>query len=205
MLQVDQLSGGRGGRLLFADIGFRLDPGAQLLIRGSNGSGKTTLLRILAGLSRGETGTICWQARTQADGLRDLCCYAGHTPALHGDLTIAENIAFWAAIEPAASTPERAIERVGLRAARNLEVRRLSAGQRRRAAFARVLLSLAPVWLLDEPLSNLDAEGRAVVQAAIREHRDAGGMVIVATHDVTAGPDPQTSELRIGSRGEASQ
>ena len=202
MLQVSHLVVHRGGRALFADLSFRVNAGARLLVRGRNGAGKTSLLRVLAGLSRPEAGVLMWEGQMRADGLGPLCCFAGHSPALHGELSVAENLAFWASLGPVRLAWREALQQVGLGAASNLEVRRLSAGQRRRVAFARVLISTAPVWLLDEPLSNLDASGRVIVDAAVRAHRERGGIAVITTHESDTAADALTSELHIPSAGE---
>jgi heme exporter protein A len=199
VLQAEDLSIWRGERCLFQQLSFQLAPGEQLVLRGDNGAGKTTLLRILAGLTRPESGVLRWHGVALSAGLRAQCCYAGHTPALHPDLTVQQNLAFWAKLAGAPPAWDSALERLGITAQRDIEVRRLSAGQRRRAGLARLLFARSPVWLLDEPLSNLDSTGRATIEAALSAHRAAGGIAVIASHEAVAAG---TSILQLGTAPE---
>jgi len=178
---------------------WRLQAGQQLVVRGANGVGKTTLLRVLAGLTRADTGEILLDGSSCPDGLRGNCCYAGHAPAVHGDLTVVENLRFWGSLSRGGMQWREALAAVGLERQAQLDVRRLSAGQRRRAGFARVLMSAARVWLLDEPCTHLDQRGREIVTTALDAHCRAGGIVVVASHDPLPAGDRQASELLIGA------
>jgi len=177
----------RGDRCLFRDLGFQLKSGQWLHVSGSNGSGKTTLLRVLCGLSQAESGDILWNGQKVDKARFDYhraMMYMGHREGLKGDLTPEENLRFDYQLRDrdAAGRIELAIERLGLQRCRKLPTRYLSAGQRRRAALARVVVSNVPLWILDEPFANLDVKGRELVEDVVSEHVGNGGMAIVAAH-----------------------
>lgn len=164
-------------------VSFRLSPGGALLLRGPNGVGKTTLLRTIAGLQPPLAGWI--------DAGEDAIAYSGHADGLKEQLSVAENLAFWADIHGAGDIGPALVafdlERIGDRRAR-----RLSAGQRRRAGLARLLLTGRPVWAMDEPSVSLDSVGRDLLAAAIRAHRAEGGAALIASHDESV---PRAAEL----------
>ena len=156
-LEAQGLAALRGERLVFAGVGFAVPHGGALLLEGPNGSGKSTLLRVLAGLGRAEVGTVRWDG---ADVLGDRTAqagrvaYLGHLDAVKPGLGVAENLAFWGGRAAVA----RALGLVGLGGLAELPARMLSAGQMGRLALARLALSEAPIWLLDEPTLEI---GRA--------------------------------------------
>ncbi|HSW13913.1 MAG TPA: heme ABC exporter ATP-binding protein CcmA [Solimonas sp.] len=167
----------RGPRLLFEGLELQLAPGEVLHLQGANGAGKTSLLETLAGLRRAAEGAI--DGRPEAGGLH----WLGHRNALNLNLSVLENLEFWCGlngVEPAACLP--ALERVGLARLRHRLVRTLSAGQKRRAALARLLVSLRPLWLLDEPLDGLDRQGLELFAQLLAEHAARGGMAVVTSH-----------------------
>jgi len=177
----------RGDRCLFRDLAFRLSSGQWLHVSGSNGSGKTTLLRVLCGLSQAESGDIFWNSqridRARFEYHRSMM-YMGHREGLKGDLTPEENLRFDYQLRDTTARDriDAAIHRLGLERCRKLPARYLSAGQRRRAALARVVVSRVPLWILDEPFANLDVKGRELVEELVSEHVAEGGMAIVAAH-----------------------
>ena len=181
MLQAEGLAAFRGERLVFAGVGFSVAPGGALLLTGPNGAGKSTLLRLLAGLLRPEAGSLLWHGE---DALADRIAHAGriaylgHHDAIKPGLTAAENLRFWGA--PAAIA--RALQALDLGALADLPARLLSAGQKRRLALARLALSAAPIWLLDEPTLGLDAAAVDRLGALLARHRGAGGVILAATH-----------------------
>ncbi len=181
MLQAAGLAAMRGERLVFAQVGFTVPQGGALLLEGPNGSGKSTLLRVLAGLGRAEVGTLTWNGE---DVLADRAAHAarvaylGHQDAVKPGLGVAENLAFWGGRTAVAD----ALERMGLHRLADLPARMLSAGQRRRLALARLALSEAKLWLLDEPTLGLDAVSVTGLGALLAGHRAAGGVVVAATH-----------------------
>jgi heme exporter protein A len=170
---------------------------------GPNGAGKTTLLRVLAGLLTPEQGTILWGGRA-IRGLADDWCagfsYLAHSDGLKPELTARENLEFEVRLRRPVADSEfgEALERVGLAAAGDLAAGALSAGQRRRLALARVLLTAAPLWMLDEPYTNLDAAGTAFVSEVIGRHLAAGGAALIAAHQPPAIPDHQPRRLELG-------
>lgn len=168
----------RGGLLLFEDLSFEVPAGGALVVAGPNGAGKSSLLRILAGLLRAAAGEARLRARGGGSARPG---YLGHRNALKERLTARENLAFWARYAGARGGVGRALERAGLAGAADAPAAWLSAGQRRRLAFARLLAADLDPWLLDEPAANLDAEGETLVRDAIARHRAAGGAVVLAS------------------------
>lgn len=203
MLTAEGLTLWRGATCLFESLAFACPAGGALLVLGPNGSGKTTLLRIIAGLTEPEAGELRWKQRPLGDARREgpaVLAWCGHPTALKGDLTVRENLHFFARLSGAPDTEvtER-LAQVGLSGVADLESRYLSAGQKRRAALARLLLSAAPLWLLDEPHTNLDVEGRALVDALVREHLEGGGSAVIAAHLPLALGACPSRELRLGT------
>lgn len=181
MLQAEGLAAFRGERLVFSGVGFTVAPGGALVLTGPNGSGKSTLLRLLAGLVRAAAGHVLWRGEeTLADliahGTR--VAYVGHLDAVKPGLTAAENLHFWGG----RNAVERALALLGLTPLRDLPARMLSAGQKRRLALARLALSSAPIWLLDEPTLGVDAASVERFGALLATHRAAGRVVVAATH-----------------------
>lgn len=197
---IENLAVERGGRRLFSGLDARIGAGEAVALTGANGAGKTSLLRAVAGLLRPAEGEIRFEkdgtgidideARTGAVHL------LGHHDGLKTTRTAGEELAFWAAwTGAAAGALGPAIEAFSLAPLLELEVRKLSAGQRRRLALARLVASPRPLWLLDEPMAPLDAERRALFGRLMTEHVERGGMVLAAVHD----PLPMTTRtVRIG-------
>lgn len=175
LLRTEELSIGRGDRILVRSLNLSVEPGTALHLRGRNGVGKTSLLEVLAGLRAPESGTV----HRPGAGLH----WLGHKNALNADLTVSENLGFWCDLQRCGA--ERllpALQAVGMAALRHRACRSLSAGQKRRAALARLLLVSRPLWLLDEPLSALDAEGLQVFSGLLATHLEGGGAAVVSSH-----------------------
>lgn len=176
----------RGERCLFDGLSFALNPGELLLLEGRNGSGKTSLLRAIAGLLSLESGEIRWNDRPvleQRQTFHADLVWLGHRTGLKGDLTMIENLEFESCLRPQSSKDgDEVFERLGIDRLRKLPVRLLSAGQQRRVALARLLLADVPLWLMDEPFTNLDRDGRELVIALVQEHLGRGGMCAMAAH-----------------------
>ena len=185
----------RAERLVLVGVGGAVAHGGALLLRGANGTGKSTLLRILAGLLRADEGRVAWDG----EELDDLpawsrhVAYVGHLDALKPGLTVAENLLPWA--RSGSRGIEAALATMGLEALAAIPARFLSAGQRRRAVLARLALSTAPLWLLDEPTNALDTASLARLEAMLAAHREAGGSVVAATHQDFVLPGAGTLEL----------
>ncbi|MDB5369902.1 MAG: heme exporter, ATP-binding protein CcmA [Roseomonas sp.] len=183
MLEAIGLAAVRGEQVVFADLSFNLASGEALLLTGANGSGKSTLLRLLAGLVPAAEGALLWHG---GDALSDVPTHAarlrylGHLDALKPGLTLDENLTLWARLWGGRVAP--ALEAVGLEGLGHLPARMLSAGQKRRAALARLALAPVPLWLLDEPSVGLDTGSIGLFGAMLATHRAAGGAVVAATH-----------------------
>lgn len=175
----------RGERVVFAGLGFRIDPGDALVLRGPNGSGKTSLLRLMAGLLRPIAGELSWTDGSITDNPEEhnrRIHFVGHLDAVKPVLTVAENLGFWAKLRGDGETVGAALKTFGISHLAEVPGRYLSAGQRRRLNLARIAAAPAPLWLLDEPTTALDADAIDKLTAAIQTHRSGGGMVITSTH-----------------------
>jgi heme exporter protein A len=187
MLEAADLTCERGGKRLFKNLSFRLGDGDLLRIAGANGSGKTSLLRILCGLLEPAAGAVRWQGspiRALREEYAKNIVYLGHAAAVKDELTAAENLSIACLLAGRAASSsgvEEALARFAVPP--DKQVKRLSQGQRRRAALARLALSgSVPLWLLDEPLSALDADGIELLKRLIVEHQGRGGAVVFSTH-----------------------
>jgi heme exporter protein A len=202
MLETTALACERGGLRLFSDLGFALQAGSLLRVRGANGSGKTTLLRTLAGLTRPAAGEVRWRGEAIGEEYRREMLFLGHAAALKDELTVLENLDFASRIsglEISGSKINGALERLGIARLADLPARYLSQGQRKRAALARLALaSGALLWLLDEPFSALDDEAISRVSDLCAAHLAAGGMLVLTSHqDVPiVAPDARAIELQ---------
>ena len=187
-LRATGLSCGRSGLLLNENLDFSLTGGEALLLRGPNGTGKTTLLLTLAGIVAPLAGHFAVEGAGDDQALLHYC---GHRNAVKARLSVVENLAFWAAINGATGmTPLAALGEVGLDALAGIDAGYLSAGQSRRLALARLLVSQRPLWLLDEPTAALDDEGHRLVARLLGAHLALGGLAIAATHDAIPLADP---------------
>ncbi|HEX4181460.1 MAG TPA: heme ABC exporter ATP-binding protein CcmA [Caulobacteraceae bacterium] len=187
-LDIEDLSVARGDRILFRKFGLSLAAGEAAALTGRNGAGKTSLLRAIAGLIRPLEGRIHFQAENGAlppeDARSRELHLIGHQDGLKAGRTAWDELKFqvaWTGGGPGAA--EAACERLDLKRLRGLEVRKLSAGQRRRLALARLVASPRRLWLLDEPLAPLDAGRRAAFGELMKAHLDGGGMILAAVHD----------------------
>jgi len=185
LLKGRELAVWRGDRCLFEQLHFDLGAEQLALLVGANGSGKTTLLRILAGLGLPTRGSITWKdvaISELASEQRGEIAYRGHVEALKRDLTVAENLRFHATLWGRESRFDDVLEELKLDKVAHMRARHLSAGQRRRTALAMLKLQGAKLWLLDEPTTNLDGEGRALLVEWTRRHLASGGLAVIATH-----------------------
>lgn len=188
MLSVRDLTCLRGEYRVFSGVSVDLPEGACLNVKGANGSGKTSLLRLLAGLSRPESGTIHWRGEAidaLAEDFHRELLYLGHSPAVKDDLSAAENLRFaaWLTGEsPSVAQCSAALETIGLGSRAALPAKVLSQGQRRRIGLARLLLSKKPLWILDEPYTALDVGAVESVRGILERHLDSGGLLVLTTH-----------------------
>jgi heme exporter protein A len=191
----------RGGREVFAGLGFSVEGGEALLITGHNGVGKSTLLRVIAGLVRLTGGRLALSGGDPESTVAEQAHYLGHLDALKPSLTVGENLRFWAQYlgnaKPAADGIDAALAAVGLGALAELPAGYLSAGQRRRLSIARLLTAKRPIWLLDEPTAALDREAQDTLAGLMRQHLAGGGMIAAATHGSVGLEGAR--ELRLGT------
>jgi len=185
-LVVENLSVVRGEDQIFSALSFDIKAGQALIIRGANGVGKSSLLRALAGLLVPESGEIRLDDRDAefADvPLGELCHYLGNDNAMKGAMSVQENLHFW---QNFAGQPhldiDDALDMVGLDGLQTVPFSHLSTGQRRRIGIARLLVSYRPVWLLDEPVSGLDAQSEDQFSQLMKAHLEEDGIIVVATH-----------------------
>lgn len=176
----------RGERCLFKSLDFALSPGELLILEGQNGSGKTSLMRALAGLLEFETGDVKWDGvsvRKNRQVFHGSLVWMAHRVGLKADLTLVENLSFEASLRAQSTADlDDVMARLGISRLRRLPIRSLSAGQQRRVALARMVLAKAQLWLMDEPFTNLDRDGRTLVMKLVSEHLSRGGMCIMAAH-----------------------
>jgi heme exporter protein A len=185
-LSADGLTLFRGERCLFKNLGFALNPGELLLLEGRNGSGKTSLIRAIAGLIELESGEIFWDGesvRSNRQAFHGSLVWMAHRVGFKADLTLVENLKFESHLRAQSDEDlDEVLKRLDIDRLKRLPLRSLSAGQQRRVALARMSLSRVPLWLMDEPFTNLDREGRALVMKLTTEHLDRDGMCIMAAH-----------------------
>lgn len=175
----------RGGVPVLGGVSFALNPGEAMILRGPNGAGKTTLLRTVAGLQPALSGSI--------DGATDAVAYAGHADGLKAMLSVAENLSFWARVY-GRSDIAGGLDAYALGPLRDRLTGTLSAGQKRRAGLARLLVTGRPIWILDEPTVSLDSRAVTLFAAAVRAHLAQGGMALLATH-IDLGLDARVCDI----------
>jgi len=203
LLAAHGLAFARNEEPVFGPLDFAVDAGEALLVQGSNGSGKTTLLRVLAGLLRADSGQVLIQGKPAAPDLRARAvAYLGHLPALKGELTVLENLDFLCGLHGRREGQriEAALEITGMAGYEDAPARQLSAGQKKRVTLARMWLSPAPLWLLDEPYANLDLEGINLVNRMVSAHLRDGGATLLTTHGAYAAPPVRTRMLVLGGQ-----
>ena len=199
-LSAENLTLIRGERCLFEGLDFAVKSGELLILEGRNGCGKTSLMRAIAGMLSLETGEIFWNdepVRKQRQNFHGSLVWLAHRTGLKGDLNMLENLQFERSLRQQSTRDSESVyERLGIERLRKLPLRSLSAGQQRRVALARMLLADVPLWMLDEPFTNLDREGRKLVMELVEEHLAAGGLCVMAAHqDVEI--DAPTTKIRI--------
>ena len=198
LLEARGLRFARNDEPVFGPLDFSVDSGEALLVQGDNGSGKTTLLRVLAGLLRADSGEVDIDGqRARAWHRARAIAYLSHLPGFKADLSALENLNFLCGLQGRrrAQLPENALAMVGLAGFEDALARQLSAGQKKRLSLARLWLSPAPLWLLDEPYANLDLDGIELVNRMVQAHLREGGAALVTTHGAYAAPPVRTQML----------
>lgn len=206
MLEVKNLYCERDERVLFNGLNFNISAGEVLQIEGQNGSGKTTLLRILCGLSASFEGDIFWRGQLVEDVREDFyhdMLYVGHLAGVKAALTPEENLQWMMRLSPNLNKLSiyQALEKVGLYGFEDVACHTLSAGQQRRVGLARLYLSSAPLWILDEPFTALDKKGVAEKESLIAQHVHNGGAVILTTHHDLTIPDKTVRTINLDAGG----
>jgi heme exporter protein A len=205
MLEARNLACQRGDRVLFSGLSFTLSAGELLQVAGPNGSGKTSLLRILCGISSPVEGEVHWLGRStrhQGEGFRENLLYIGHHNAVKEELTALENLRIAATLAGQPLGEEQALDaldRIGLLGREYLPAKVLSQGQKRRVSLARLLVSRAPLWILDEPLTALDVKAVDLIQSRLAEHLSGDGMVVLTTHQPITVPGVALRRLELGA------
>ena len=186
-LTAEKLTVQRGSRRLVEGLSFTVKAGQALALEGANGAGKTSLLRLIAGFLPAAAGTV-----TLTEGAMEISepeergkfvGWLGHHDALKASFTVSEQLAFFGKLYDRDGDVRALLDQVGLARQAELPCRYLSAGQRRRLALARLLLTQRPLWLLDEPFAALDVDGKGLVARLIALHCGQGGIVLAATHE----------------------
>jgi heme exporter protein A len=193
----------RGERHLLRDVSLEVRAGELLQVSGPNGVGKTSLLRVMCGLLPAESGEVLWRGRSIRTEREEFClqfAYLAHSNALKSDLTAAENLLYEVSLRRTISRAQclEVLSQLGIVECADLAVRSLSAGQRRRVALARVILCAAKLWILDEPTTNLDADGVRLVDALLETHVANGGAVLVAAHHALLANHPHRRQFGLG-------
>ena len=200
-LVVDGLACRRGGRWVFQGLSFRVAPGGAMVVTGANGSGKSSLLRLLAGLLPPYRGRVAWNGANTTDhfdAYKRSIAYVGHLDAIKPAWSVFDNLAAWAGLFDRRGTDASVADGLAafaLEPLADLPGRYLSAGQKRRLALARLLVTDARLWLLDEPTTGLDARSTVLLETAMMRHRIAGGTIVLASHAPPPLADPSCLDL----------
>lgn len=185
-IEAKQLGCIRQGKWVFPAVTFTLRAGEMLLIEGSNGAGKSSLLRMLAGFATPAAGDIFWNTKSIQTNLNEYVetlHYLGHTNGIRLGLTVAENLRLASELaQQPLQKQQETISLLQLNAQLHTQTQFLSAGQKRRTALARLWLIARRLWILDEPLTSLDARTQEILLQKIEEHLARGGMCIMASH-----------------------
>ncbi len=200
-LQATDLACIRDDRTLFENLSFSLSAGQVLLLEGKNGSGKTSLLRILCGFREADAGEIRWCGQPVGGGdyYRHMA-YVGHLEGLKKELTVVENLNMALALSsPGKMTIAEALTKVHLQGYDDTLVQALSAGQKRRLSLARLLMTDAVLWILDEPLTSLDKQGIELVESIMIEHVQQQGMIVLTSHHDLTLPAIDLQQINLSS------
>lgn len=183
-LEVQDLCCIRDDRVLFEQLNFELHAGQVLLLEGKNGCGKTSLLRLICGFREPDAGEIFWSGEPLANSeFFAHMAYVGHMDGVKKELTVTENLRMSLALgRTGKQTIDQALQQVQLQGYDDVLAQSLSAGQRRRLALARLLITDSVLWVLDEPFTSLDKHGIAIIEQLMSKHIQQDGMIILTSH-----------------------
>ncbi len=200
MIEARDLAVMRGEQVLFAKLDLSLSAGEVMRVSGPNGSGKTTLLRILCGLTEADAGDVLWRdkpVKSQRLEFQQSLLFLGHKPGLTPELSARENLNVLCGLQQPVSDGEieGALKAAGLDGRLDQPVLTMSAGQQQRVKLARMLLSSAQLWILDEPLTSLDSDGQEWLEKQLDNHAAKGGAAILTTHQELSGCNIRTLDI----------
>ncbi len=204
MLEVSNLTAIRDERVLFEGLSFSIRSGELVQIEGRNGTGKTTLLRIVTGLADRDEGEIFWNDTSiedDRDSYHSELLFLGHQTGVKRELTAFENLQFYQTVHASKVTQDeiyQALTQVGLAGREDVPVAKLSAGQQRRVALARLWLSSHKLWILDEPLTAIDKQGVKVLESLFLQHAEKGGIVVLTTHQDMFSDNNKLRKIKLG-------
>ncbi|MCG7489532.1 cytochrome c biogenesis heme-transporting ATPase CcmA [Vibrio sp. Of14-4] len=206
MLEASQLTAVRDNKVLFESLSFTLNNGDLVQVEGRNGTGKTTLLRIITGLAERESGNVFWNGQSiesNREAFHQDLLFLGHQTGIKRELTAYENLRFYLNLHSDHSIDKasiyQALMTVGLVGREDVPVAKLSAGQQRRVALARLWLSQHKLWILDEPLTAIDKQGVKVLESLFLKHIDKGGIVLLTTHQDMFTDHPRLKKITLGN------
>ena len=181
-ISLENLAMYRGDRALFFGVSASIGNGDVLWVRGDNGIGKTTLLGAISGLLSIDEGRLNWSLDERDCSPGDVIAYQPHQSYAKGVLSALEDLAFWSKLHKNTRPLKSVLRTVGLHEQARVRTTKLSAGQKRRLAFAKLIISDKPVWVLDEPVAALDKTGVALIDGLVTKHIERGGAAIIASH-----------------------
>ncbi len=196
-LIFDDVSAYKGEHMLFSGISFEITSGDLIWLQGANGIGKTSLLRLAAGFAKPDAGKISWTKDLRPCRVDRLVAYQGHSNALKRQISVIEELTFWSKVYAFEGAISELLSRVGLTDKAHIKAGGLSAGQGRRLAIARLLMSNKPIWIMDEPAAAMDADGQSLILDVIDAHISNGGAALVASHDNAQPFTAQTRRLTL--------
>jgi len=197
-LRAAGLTSIRGDKTLFENVSLEVNTPELIWVVGPNGIGKTTLLRICAGLLRPDKGQMQWQKNGEPASAAQCVSFQPPQGFAKRGLTLAEDFEFWSRLSGRQENLDNVLQAVGLAAHKTTLTQNLSTGQRRRLGLARLLADQKPIWILDEPMAGLDADGRAQVAQIIKAHISRGGITLIASHNPVAIDDTAARRLSLG-------
>jgi heme exporter protein A len=184
-LQVKNLSCWRNDQVLFEQLNLNITPGSVLFLEGENGSGKTSLLRILCGFRLADEGEILWngQPTSKLPEYYENISFVGHKNGIKDELTVEENLNLMRSVATASNIKtDEVLKQIGLFKKSDVLSRLLSAGQKRKLALARLMMTNNSFWVLDEPFTSLDKASVVFFESLIKKHIARGGMLILTSH-----------------------